>query len=58
MFTVEMSESDIGTLQSAVENMRAAERTESVVEAAWRLAYQIEQIAKRAEAARRASVGQ
>jgi hypothetical protein len=52
-FPVQLSEEDIGTLQAAVENLRAPERTESIIAAAWRIAYRLEQLAKRAEAARR-----
>jgi hypothetical protein len=52
-FMIELDEEDIGTLQSAVENLRAPERTPSIIDAAWRLASKLELMAKDAEAARR-----
>lgn len=48
-----ITEDDLATLQSAVENMRAPERTPSVIDAAWRIASKLDDMAKRAEAARR-----
>ena len=48
-----MTEDDLGILQSAVENLRAPERTAGTVEAAWQIAYKLDDLAKRAEAARR-----
>lgn len=58
-FMVELDELDVGFLQSAVENMRSAPDGEAqrsrIVEARWRLAFEIERIAIAADAARRAA---
>jgi hypothetical protein len=59
MFKLELSEEDIGHLQAAVENMRAApegeEQRARILDARWRIAEKLESLARRAEAARRAA---
>jgi hypothetical protein len=44
---------DIFLLQAAVENLRSADKTEQrIIDAAWRIAFRLEQIANRAGRAR------
>lgn len=42
-----LSDDEVSALQSAVENLRAPERTQPTAEAAWRIASKLEKIAKR-----------
>lgn len=55
MTAINLSDEDIGTLQAAVENLRSCERPQRVVEAAFLIAFRLEQLAKRADEQRRAS---
>lgn len=43
-----ISEQDISAIESAVENLRESERTERTIEAAYRIAFALSEIAKRA----------
>lgn len=43
----ELTNEEIGTIQAAVENLRSANKDEHRVEAAWRIAYKLEQMVKR-----------
>ncbi len=52
-FMIELDDEDIGTLQAAVENLRSPDRNERTVDAAWRIASKLEQLAKDAYAASR-----
>lgn len=50
---MELTDEDIGTLQAAVENLRSSDRMEErTIDAAFRIAYKLEQITKRAYHAR------
>lgn len=55
---MEITDNDIFLLQCAVENMRSApegdEQRARLIDARWRIAFDLEQLAKRAEVARRA----
>lgn len=55
---LEITDNDIFLLHCAVENMRSApegdEQRASIIDARWRIAYDLEQLAKRADAAMRA----
>lgn len=57
MFKFDMTEEDLGTLQAAVENMRSApegdEQCDRILDARWRLASKLEDMAKRADQSRR-----
>lgn len=57
MFKFDMTEDDLFTLQSAVENMRSAPEDDGqrarILDARWRLASKLEDMAKRADQSRR-----
>lgn len=53
-FPFDLSETDIGNLQAAVENLRSPDRMEArTIDAAFRIAETLEALARRAERARR-----